>query len=77
MERFTFEDGCIVTVTPDIVDIESGDYHTNSNVDFYYSDEGGHCSGAAEVADVYHRKFCHKWERTDKAGMPAERQEET
>lgn len=59
METFTFEDGCIVTVTSDIVDIESGDYHTNSAVDFYYSAEGG-LSSASEVADLYHRNFCHK-----------------
>ena len=58
VETFTFEDGCEVTVGSDIVSIKSGEFHTNSNVDFYFSDEGGHCSGGAEVADVYHNTFC-------------------
>jgi hypothetical protein len=58
VETFTFEDGCEVTVGSDIVSIEAGRFHTNSNVDFYYSEEGEHCSGAAEVADVFHDTFC-------------------
>lgn len=60
-ETWKFADGCVVVVGQALLfGMAKGasEFHTSSNVDYYYLGQGGHGLNAAEVAELYHRTFC-------------------